>query len=70
MAVFDNFDLNNVLESFADIGGFNIVLPFLLIFAVTFAILEKILIPHIENLNMGLLQKRLKMQKPLPMTTP
>ena len=42
MAVFDNFDLNNVLESFADIGGFNIVLPFLLIFAVTFAILQKI----------------------------
>jgi|SRR3990167_5139384 len=42
MAVFDNLDLNEVLESFADIGGFNIVLPFLLIFAVTFAILQKI----------------------------
>ncbi|MBI2105363.1 hypothetical protein HYT56_00830 [Candidatus Woesearchaeota archaeon] len=42
MAVFENIDFNFVVDSFADIGGFDVVLPFLLVFAVTFAVLTKI----------------------------
>ena len=42
MAVFENIDFNNLVESFADVGGFEVVLPFLLVFAVTFSVLEKI----------------------------
>ena len=42
MAVFENIDFNNLVETFADVGGFDVVLPFLLVFAVTFAVLRKI----------------------------
>lgn len=42
MGLFDNVDFNDIVESFTDIGGFVVVLPFLLIFAVSFAILRKI----------------------------
>ena len=42
MALFENVDFNSAVDSFADIGGFDVVLPFLLVFAVTFAILRKI----------------------------
>jgi hypothetical protein len=42
MALFENLDFNNLVDDFADVGGFDVVLPFLLIFAVTFAILSKI----------------------------
>ncbi|MBS3151427.1 hypothetical protein J4443_03560 [Candidatus Woesearchaeota archaeon] len=42
MALFENIDFNDVVGSFADVGGFDVVLPFLLVFAVTFAILRKI----------------------------
>ena len=42
MGIFDNVDFYSILDSFTDIGGFDIILPFLLIFAVTFALLQKI----------------------------
>src|SRR3989338_7636256 len=42
MALFENVDFNSVIDSFADIGGFDVVLPFILVFAVVFAILRKI----------------------------
>lgn len=42
MALFENVDFNSVVESFADVGGFDVVLPFILVFAVTFAVLRKI----------------------------
>lgn len=40
--VFENVDFYNWLNWFEGVGGFDIILPFLLIFAVTFAILQKI----------------------------
>lgn len=42
MALFENIDFNSAVEGFADVGGFNVILPFLLVFAVTFAVLRKI----------------------------
>ncbi len=42
MALFENVDFNDVVEGFADVGGFDVVLPFILVFAVTFAVLRKI----------------------------
>src|SRR3989344_4760198 len=42
MALFENIDFNDVVGSFSDVGGFDVVLPFLLVFAVTFAVLRKI----------------------------
>ncbi|MBI2508006.1 hypothetical protein HYV89_03560 [Candidatus Woesearchaeota archaeon] len=42
MALFENVDFNDAVNSFADIGGFDVVLPFILVFAVTFAVLRKI----------------------------
>jgi len=42
MALFDNVDFNDIINSFSDVGGFDVVLPFILVFAVTFAVLRKI----------------------------
>ncbi len=42
MALFENVDFNDIVNSFANVGGFDVVLPFLLVFAVTFAVLRKI----------------------------
>ncbi len=42
MALFENIDFNDIVDSFSDVGGFEVILPFLLVFAVTFAILRKI----------------------------
>ena len=42
MALFDNLNFNNMIDRFAEIGGYDVILPFLLVFAVTFAILQKI----------------------------
>jgi len=40
--MFENIDFYNWLNWFEGVGGFDIILPFLLIFAITFAILQKI----------------------------
>lgn len=40
--VFENVDFYSLLNWFEGIGGFDIILPFLLIFTITFAILQKI----------------------------
>ncbi|MEK6856808.1 MAG: hypothetical protein AABX49_02215 [Nanoarchaeota archaeon] len=42
MALFENIDFNDIVESFSDVGGFDVILPFILVFAVTFAVLRKI----------------------------
>ncbi len=42
MALFDNVDFSAAVDNFADVGGFDVVLPFILVFAVTFAVLRKI----------------------------
>ena len=54
--VFEDVDFVSFLDWFADIGGFEIILPFLLIFAVTFAILDKINIfgANKKNINIVL----------------
>ena len=40
--VFENVDFYSMLDWFGGVGGFDIILPFLLIFTITFAILQKI----------------------------
>ncbi len=40
--VLENVDIVGFLSWFENIGGFDIILPFLLVFAITFAILDKI----------------------------
>ena len=40
--VFENVDFYSLMDWFAGAGGFDIILPFLLIFTVTFAILQKV----------------------------
>jgi len=42
MALFENLDFNSFISWFDTIGGFDVLLPFLLIFTIVFAILEKI----------------------------
>ena len=42
MALFDQINFNEWVEAFSDVGGFSVILPFLLVFAVTFAVLQKI----------------------------
>ena len=49
--VFENIDFVNFISWFEGIGGFDIILPFLLIFAITFAILDKIGIFEKANIN-------------------
>lgn len=49
--VFENVDFVNFISWFEGIGGFDIILPFLLIFAITFAILDKIGIFEKNNIN-------------------
>jgi hypothetical protein len=49
--VFENLDFYGFMSWFEGIGGFDIILPFLLIFAITFAILDKVKIFDKKNIN-------------------
>ncbi len=49
--VFENVDFYSALDWFEGIGGFDIVLPFLLIFTIIFALLQKIQIFDKKNIN-------------------
>ena len=42
MGVFGDIDLRNIVEGSQDAGVFDVLLPFLLVFAVIFAVLQKI----------------------------
>src|SRR3989344_1351569 len=41
MALFGDLDFNSFVDWFATAGGFDVLLPFLLVFTIVFAILEK-----------------------------
>ncbi|MBS3156998.1 hypothetical protein J4442_02380 [Candidatus Woesearchaeota archaeon] len=50
--VLEDIDIAGFLSWFENIGGFDIILPFLLVFAITFAILDKIkLFGEKKNIN-------------------
>lgn len=51
--VLENIDIIGFVDWFGAIGGFDIILPFLLVFAITFAVLDKIKIfgPKARNIN-------------------
>lgn len=50
--VVENIDLSGFLSWFESIGGFDVILPFLLIFAISFAILDKVkLLGDKKNIN-------------------
>ena len=49
--VLETVDVPGFISWFEGIGGFDVILPFFLIFAVTFAILEKVGIFEKKNIN-------------------
>ncbi|MBU2640107.1 MAG: hypothetical protein KKG75_05395 [Nanoarchaeota archaeon] len=49
--VLETIDFVDFISWFEGIGGFDIILPFLLIFAITFAILDKIKVFEKKNIN-------------------
>ena len=54
--VFENVDFYSLMDWFEGAGGFDIILPFLLIFTITFAILQKIkLFGEKRNIDMMVL---------------